>query len=217
MAHRGVLFLDEILEFKRDVLEVLREPLEEGKIKINRLYGSYELPCDFIMVGSFNVCPCGKSGLENGDVDGCNCSENQKMKYLNRMSKALRYRIDVYNYVPKVGYKEIRNNNEMYSSLKMKERVTKAIEFQRERLKGTKYKYNSEIRGRDVFELCRVSKNIERILENYFDLNSPSLRGYGKLIKISRTIADLDGNKDILEENILEGINYRRDYHGEIV
>lgn len=217
LAHRGVLFLDEILEFKRDVLEVLREPLEEGKIKINRLYGSYELPCNFIMIGSFNVCPCGKSGLESGDSDGCNCSDNQKMKYLNRMSKALRDRIDLYNYVPKVGYKEIRNNNEMYSSLKMKERVIKATEVQRGRLKGTKYKYNSEIRGKDVFELCRVSKNIERILENYFDLNSPSLRGYGKLIKISRTIADLDGNKDILEENILEGINYRRDYHGEIV
>ena len=195
----------------------MREPLEEGKIKINRLYGSYELPCNFIMIGSFNVCPCGKSGLESGDSDGCNCSDNQKMKYLNRMSKALRDRIDLYNYVPKVGYKEIRNNNEMYSSLKMKERVIKATEVQRGRVKGTKYKYNSEIRGKDVFELCRVSKNIERILENYFDLNSPSLRGYGKLIKISRTIADLDGNKDILEENILEGINYRRDYHGEIV
>lgn len=79
LAHRGVLFLDEILEFKRDVLEVLREPLEEGKIKINRLYGSYELPCNFIMIGSFNVCPCGKSGLESGDSDGCNCSDNQKM------------------------------------------------------------------------------------------------------------------------------------------
>ena len=217
LAHNGVLFLDEILEFKRDVLEVLREPLEDGRIKINRLYGNYELPCKFIMVGSFNLCPCGKSSLENSAVDGCNCTESQKVKYLNRMSKALRDRIDLYNYVPRIEYKEINTNNIEFSSNKMKERVEKAIEMQRNRLDGTNYRYNSEIKGKDIFELCRVSKNIENILENYFNINAPSLRGYGKLLKVSRTIADLDGNRDISEENVLEAINYRKDYCGEIV
>lgn len=217
LAHKGILFLDEILEFKREALEVLREPLEDGKIKINRLYGSYELPCNFIMIGAFNLCPCGKTSLEESVTDGCNCTENQKMRYLNRMSKALRDRIDLYNYVPKVGYKEIKRNNTVFTSAKMKERVNCAIERQKSRLKGTDYRYNSEINGKDIFELCRVSKNIENILENYFNLNNPSLRGYGKLIKVSRTIADLDGNKDISEENILEAINYRKDYYGEIV
>lgn len=217
LAHRGVLFLDEFLEFKRDVIEVLREPLEDRKIKINRLYGNYELPSDFIMVGSFNICPCGKGLLENNDIDGCNCTDIQKNRYLSRMSKAIVDRVDIFNYVPKVGYKDIKNTSSNYSSAKMKERVKLARENQHERLKGTSYKYNSEIKGKDVFELCRVSKGIEKILKSYFDINKPSLRGYGKLIKVSRTIADLENNKDISELNVLEAISYRKDYYGEIV
>ena len=99
----------------------------------------------------------------------------------------------------------------------MKERVIKAREVQRKRLRNTKYMYNSEIKGKDIFELCRVSKCVEEILKYYFNNSSPSLRAYGKVIKVARTIADLEGNKDILEGDVLEAISYRKNLKGEII
>ncbi|MGL4108026.1 YifB family Mg chelatase-like AAA ATPase [Clostridium sp. LP20] len=216
LAHNGVLFLDEILEFKRDVLEVLREPLEDRVVHINRLQGSFEMPSDFILVGAYNTCPCGKSSLD-GMNDSCNCSEGEKRRYLNRLSKALKDRMDLFNYVPRVEYSELRKESEHYSSKRMKYRVLKAREKQHERLIGTSYQYNSQIRGRDVFELCRISQRVEEILHAYFNSNKPSLRVYGKIIKIARTIADIDEKEDIVESNIIEAIGYRRDCNGEFV
>lgn len=216
LAHKGVLFLDEILEFKKEVLEVLREPLEEREVNINRVSGSYKMPADFILVSAYNNCPCGKSDIFNSD-DGCTCTEGEKRKYLNRLSKALKDRIDLFNYVPRVEYKELNVKQDNYTSSIMKEHVLLAREKQKERLKDTKYQYNSEIKGKDVFELCEVNKGTEKILEDYFNKNKPSLRAYGKIIKIARTIADLDGNYDILESNVIEAINYRLDSTGEYI
>lgn len=217
LAHRGILFLDEILEFKREVLEELREPLEEGTIKINRLYNNFVLPSDFILIGSFNLCPCGRKSYEDVGLEGCSCSDTQRSRYLNRMSKAIADRVDIYNYVPRVSYKEIKEKNNQYSSFEMKERVAIAREMQSVRYKNTSYKFNGEVRGKDVFEACRVSSMIEEILKGFFDFNNPSLRGYSKLLKVARTIADLNGQKDISEENVLEAISYRKNYSGDII
>ncbi len=217
LANNGVLFLDEVLEYKKEVLEALREPLEEGVIHINRVQGSNILKSDFLLCLSTNICPCGKGGLEDEYNSACTCSELEKRRYLNRLSKSLMDRIDILNYVPKVKYEELKEKDKIYTSQKMKERVIKAREVQRKRLRNTKYMYNSEIKGKDIFELCRVSKCVEEILKYYFNNSSPSLRAYGKVIKVARTIADLEGNKDILEGDVLEAISYRKNLKGEII
>lgn len=217
LAHNGVLFLDEILEFKREVLQVLREPLEEGKIRINRLQGYHELPADFILVGAYNICPCGKGTIEDIGDDNCMCSEGEKRRYANRLSKALKDRIDIFNYVPRVSFQDVEERCSKYSSKYMKEIVMKARNQQLERFKGTNYHYNSEVKGKDIFELFRLSNNIKYILEQYFNMSKPSLRAYGKVIKVSRTIADIEGNLEITEGNVIEAMGFRRDYNGEII
>ena len=217
LANNGVLFLDELLEFKKEVLESLREPMEEGIVHINRLSGSVVLPAKFIFVGCFNLCPCGRYVINNWNNNGCTCTEKQISRYLSRLSKALKDRIDIYTYVPKVEYKEISSKNDKSKGKNMKEKVEEARNIQKERLKGTNYIYNSEIRGKDIFELCKVNRKCKKILEHYFNSSNPSLRSYGKVIKVARTIADLQRLKDIKEENIIEAISFRKDYNGEII
>ncbi|MDD6795919.1 MAG: YifB family Mg chelatase-like AAA ATPase [Clostridiaceae bacterium] len=217
LANKGILFLDELLEFDKSVLEVLREPLEEKVIHISRYNNNYTFLADFLLVAAFNMCPCGKSSLNPKDNLECTCSEYEKERYLKRLSKALKDRVDIFNYVPRVQYKEINKKAGDFTSKLMKERVLKAREYQKKRLNKTKYNYNSEIQGRDIYELCRVNKKIENILKGYFNLARPSLRAYGKVIKIARTIADMDGKEDISESNIIEAIGYRRDLNGEII
>lgn len=217
LANKGVLFLDELLEFDRNVLEVLREPLEEKIIHINRLNNSYEFPADFLLVAALNMCPCGKSSLDPKDNSKCTCTDIEKSRYLKKLSKALKDRIDIYNYVPRVQYKEIKKKTDNLSSRILKEKVTKARSIQKERFKGTSYRFNSDITGQDIFEICRVTRENQKILKNYFGLANPSLRAYGKVVKLARTIADLDGCKDITEGNIIEAISYRRDINGEII
>lgn len=219
LAHKGVLFLDEILEFDRRTLESLREPLENGKVMINRLQGAYNLPADFLLVASHNLCPCGKSQgpIKIFESDKCVCSDSQIKRYLGKLSKALRDRIDIFNFVPKIKYSDIRNKDSGLTSKEMKEIVIRVREIQRERLKGTNYKYNSEIRGKDIFELCRIDKNIEEILECYFNTTRPSLRAYGTVIKVARTIADINKNRDISEGDVIEAISYRKDSYGNII
>jgi magnesium chelatase family protein len=155
--------------------------------------------------------------LDSLEDIGCTCNDMQKTRYINKLSKALKDRIDIYSYVPRVEYKEINNIKTEYISSKMKERVVRAREAQRARFDGSEYYYNSQIRGRDIYEFCRISRSVEKILENYFNNSKPSLRAYGKLIKLSRTIADLEGFKDITEGNIIEAMGFRKDYNGKIL
>lgn len=215
LAHKGVLYLDEILEFKKNVLEGLREPLEEGKIEICRNNNSISLPSDFIFIAATNLCPCGKYDLNNNN--GCNCNLSEINRYVSKMSKALRDRIDMFNYVPMVNYNQINNKERMPESKKMKEEVIRAREKQKERLKYTKYMYNSQIKGKDIFELCRINKKVEIILSQYFVNSKPSLRSYGKVVKVARTIADIEGLNDIDESCILEALEYRKDIDGKVI
>ncbi len=217
LAHNGVLYLDEILEFKKEVLEVLRLPLEEGVIRVDRLNERVEMPSKFQLIASFNPCPCGKKSIIPGEYDKCECSENEIRRYQKRLSKPLKDRIDIFNYVPSLKFEELKNKNLEDETENIKERVLKARDIQKDRLKGTSYKFNSDIKGKDIFNLCKISREGKEILENYFKINNPSLRGYGKVIKVAQTIADLELQEVIKKEHIIEAINYRKDASGEII
>ncbi|AGF55094.1 magnesium chelatase family protein [Clostridium saccharoperbutylacetonicum] len=214
LAHNGVLFLDEILEFKKEVLETLREPLEEKNVNINRISGSYQMPADFMLVGAFNP-------IENNEdkdfTDNKYYFNTRINKYNKKISSALLDRIDILNYVPRLNYEEIENNKDSYNSEVMRENVFRARETQKERFKNTGYKYNSDLRGKDIFEICRVDQRCTDILKQYYNTSNVSLRGFGKVIKLSRTIADIDNKKDILEGHILEAFSYRKNINGEII
>ena len=217
LAHNGVLYLDEILEFKKDVLEVLRLPLEEGIIRVDRLNERVEMPSNFQLIGSFNPCPCGKKSIVYGEEDNCECTDTEIRRYQKRLSKPLKDRIDMFNYVPSLKFDQLKNTNKKGETKEIKERVLEARKIQKERLKGTPYKVNSEIRGKDIFNLCKISEDAKEVLEYYFRTNNPSLRGYGKVIKVAQTIADLDFQNEIEREHIIEAITYRKDINGELV
>lgn len=214
LAHNGILFLDEILEFKKEVLEALREPLEEKCVNINRLSGSYQMPADFLLVGAFNPV----DNNEDRDSFQDQYYLNSKIKrYNQKFSSALLDRVDILNYVPRLNFEEIENQRDLYDSKVMRENVFKAREIQKERFKNTIYKYNSEIKGKNIFEICRVTNKCAEILKHYYNDSNVSLRGYGKVIKLARTIADIQGEKDISEGHILEAFSYRKNINGEII
>ncbi|MGL5353296.1 MAG: YifB family Mg chelatase-like AAA ATPase, partial [Clostridium sp.] len=167
LAHNGVLFLDEILEFKKDVLEVLREPIEEKVINISRLSGSYKLPSNFLLVGAFNPCPCG--GVNEGS---CVCTEWEKRRYLNKLSRAFLDRIDMLNFVPRIKVSDIEKKSNVYSknnTKSMKLKVELAREMQNARYKDTVYKYNSDVIGKDVMKLCKLSISSGELLQLYYE------------------------------------------------
>ena len=216
LAHNGVLFLDEILEFKKEVLELLRQPLEDKIINISRLKESYTLPSNFILVGTFNPCPCGKM-LDYDSGSTCTCSELEKKRYINKMSRALLDRIDILNFVPRIKCNEIIGEKDKITSDNMRQDVILASEMQSERFKGTKYRYNSEIIGKDVLTLCNISKSAKKVLEEYYSRYDITLRGYTKIIKVARTIADLEGSIEIMDYHIIEAMGFRKNIFGEII
>lgn len=214
LAHNGVLFLDEILEFKKEVLESLREPLEEKYVNINRISGSCVMPANFLLVGAFN--PVEKNE-DKGSADERYYLNCKTAKYSKKFSSALLDRIDILNYVPRLGYDEIDKRIDSYDSKVMKQNVLLAREIQKERFKNTPYKYNSEVKGKDVFEICKVNERCKEILKHYYNTGNVSMRGYGKVIKLARTIADIENSKEILEGHLLEAFSYRKNINGEII
>lgn len=214
LAHNGILFLDEILEFKKEVLEALREPLEEKVVNINRLSGSYRMPCDFLLVGAFN--PSEKNKSENFLGDKY-YSDDIIKKYSKKFSNALLDRIDILSYVPRLSYDELKRSKDSYTSKNMREKVLRARKLQEKRLRGTIYKCNSEIKGKDVKEICRINKKSGEILRYYYEETNMSLRGYTKIIKLARTIADIEEKDEIAEEHVLEALSYRKNINGEII
>lgn len=216
LAHNGVLFLDEILEFKKEILELLRQPLEEKVINISRVKENYTLPSNFILVGTFNPCPCGKL-LDHDSGMTCTCSELEKKRYINKMSRAFLDRVDILNFVPRIKLNEIDAKKDKINSDNMRHNVILAREIQKERFKGTKYRYNSEIIGKDVLNLCNINRNAKKVLEEYYRKYDITLRGYTKIIKVARTIADLDCSVEIMDYHIIEAIGFRKNIFGEII
>ena len=199
LAHNGVLFLDELPEFKRSSLEVLRGPLEDRVVSISRVQSSLTYPCNFMLVASMNPCPCGYFGDKERK---CKCTEQQIINYKNRISGPLLDRIDMHIEVSNIKF-EYLNSNKEESSEMIKERVNKARNIQLKRYEKFGIFSNSELTSKLIDEFCVLKPSSQIILEKYFKKNSLSARSYSRILKVARTIADLDESKNIEDSHIL--------------
>ena len=206
LAHNGVLFLDELPEFQKNVLEVLRQPIEDGVVNISRANASLSFPAKFMFIASMNPCPCGYYGDPEHD---CTCSQGNIDRYLGKISHPLLDRIDIHIEVLPVRYSDLQNDKKAESSFHIRKRVSMAREIQLERFKNKDYFNNSQIKNKDIKIYCKLSNSSESIMKEAFLKYKFSGRTYNKLLKVSRTIADLDGKKDIEDKHILEAIRYR--------
>lgn len=206
-AHNGVLFLDELPEFKKNVLEVLRQPLEDRKVTISRSKLSLEFPSSFMLVAAMNPCPC---GYYTDPTKQCSCTIPQIQKYLSKISGPLLDRIDIHIDVPAVKFKELLSSNQGESSKSIRERVTKAREIQLERFKEYPGIYsNAGMNSKLVKKFCQIDEMGEELLKNAITKLGLSARAYDRILKVSRTIADLEGSLKILPRHISEAIQYR--------
>ncbi len=206
LAHRGVLFLDEFPEFPRLVLENLRQPLEDGVITISRAQGTLSFPARFTLVASQNPCPCGYSS----DPDRtCTCSPMQVSNYQKKISGPLLDRIDLHVEVPRVKFEKLNKDELAEGSDKIRERVELARERQRVRLKDSSYETNSEMKNKDIKEFCKLNDQSVDLLRQAVAQMHLSARGYHRILKLARTIADLGGCDDILTEHVAEALQYR--------
>lgn len=206
LAHNGILFLDELTEYNRVVLEALREPLEEKEITINRLSGNYRYPCNFMFVASMNPCPCGYYGDEEKE---CKCTQLEIHRYLNRISGPLLDRIDIQIEVKKNKIEKMNSNFKAESSKRIKQRVNIARKIQNERYKSFGIKSNSELTTRLIGEFCNMNDDANMLLQRAFKMLKLSVRGYERILKVARTIADLDNEKIINAKHIAEAVQYR--------
>jgi magnesium chelatase family protein len=202
LAHNGVLFLDELPEFHRDVLEALREPLEEGRLVISRASGTMTFPANVMLVAAMNPCPCGFYGDPKRE---CRCSPNMITKYRNKISGPLLDRIDIHVEVPAVKYKEMAGEGTGETSAKIRPRVEAARFIQRERLKRT----NSRMSPKEIKEFCKLDEESQQLLKMAMTELNLSARAYDRILKVSRTIADLDLSENIQSQHISEAIQYR--------
>ncbi|MBO6126900.1 MAG: YifB family Mg chelatase-like AAA ATPase [Clostridia bacterium] len=205
LAHNGILFLDELPEFSRDSLEVLRQPIEEGKITISRVKSSFTYPCSVLLIVAMNPCPCGYYGHPNKI---CTCSKRTINKYLSRVSGPLLDRIDLHIEVPSVEFESISSYEESEKSELILKRVILSRNLQNQRYKSKKI-CNSKADLLKFKEYFEISPNSKKILQKAFEKMGISARGYEKILRISRSIADLENSEKILEEHILEAIQYR--------
>lgn len=208
LAHFGVLYLDELAEFKKDTLESLREPLEDKKVTITRTNYVIEFPSNFMLLASMNPCPCGFYGSKNNE---CKCTETQRKKYFHKISGPFLDRIDLKVEVPDVEYKKISggDNDKREKSVDVKKRVNNARRVQIERYKNDNIVSNSELTSDLIKKFCKIDNQASMLLEQAYYKFNLSVRGYNKILKIARTIADLDGEKEINTKHIAEAIQYR--------
>ncbi|HZK33434.1 MAG TPA: YifB family Mg chelatase-like AAA ATPase [Tissierellaceae bacterium] len=206
LSHNGVLFLDELPEFQKSVLEVLRQPLEDGFVTISRARASYTFPSKFMFVSSMNPCPCGYLG---DPFHECTCSQGSINRYLGKISNPLLDRIDIHIEISPVKYDDLKGENKEESSADIRERVNMARDIQLRRYKDINIFSNSEILNKDIKKYCKLNKESEKIMNQAFKKYKFSGRTYNKLLKVSRTIADLEGEENIGEKHVLEAIRYR--------
>lgn len=206
LAHNGVLFLDELPEFQKNVLEVLRQPIEDGVVNISRVNATITYPAKFMFIASMNPCPCGFLG---DPLHECTCSQGSIDRYLGKISNPLLDRIDIHIEVLPVEYKDLHNDTKSESSYVIRERVKRAREIQLERYKKDKIFNNSQILTKDIKKYCKLSPSSEKIMKQAFMQYKFSGRTYNKLLKVSRTLADLDGKENIEDIHVLEAIRYR--------
>lgn len=205
LAHNGVLFLDELPEFHRNVLEELRQPLEDNTVTISRVNGTMEYPSNFMLVASMNPCPCGYYGYS----DKCKCSANQINRYMGKISGPLLDRIDIQVEAAAVDYEKLQNVKPSETSETIKSRVKKAHKIQIERYKDENIFFNSQLSAAQIEKYCVLGKAENQLFKSAFDKLNFSARAYHKLLKLSRTIADLDNSENISSKHILEALQLR--------
>lgn len=206
LAHYGVLFLDEIPEFKKNTLEVLRGPLEDGEVTISRVNSTLTYPSNFVLIASMNPCPCGYYGT---DDNKCHCSEQMISRYVGQISGPLLDRIDLHIEVKPVEYKKISSDEQCETSAQIKSRVNKARKIQLERYKELNIYSNSELTPSLINKYCKLDTNSKELLRKAFEKLGLSGRAYGRILKVARTIADLDDSENIKQTHIAEAIQYR--------
>ncbi len=205
LAHRGVLFFDELPEFSPRTLEVLREPLEEKKIHLSRLDASITYPADFILVASMNPCPCGYYP----DRNRCTCSPTAIQNYSNRVSQALLDRIDLCVETSELSYSEIQRDQPEESSEKIRKRIERVHQMQRERYRKNSFSFNSQISGSELGDWCRLDRECLEFVEQKYEEYHLSARTYHKVLKVARTIADLDDEEMIRRRHLEEAFCFR--------
>ena len=205
LAHGGVLFLDELPEFSRSVMESLRQPLEDGVVRISRTYGDYEFPTEFMLLGAMNPCKCGYYP----DRNRCSCSEREVAKYMDKVSGPIMDRIDLQVRVNSVPFNEIHTDQKMESSAEIKKRVEAAVLIQRDRYKNESFSFNSQLSGKDIKKYCRLSQTNRNLLEEIYEKFQLSVRSYEKILKVARTIADLDKSDEIKEKHLMMAVGYK--------
>lgn len=206
LAHNGVLFLDELPEFRSDVLEVLRQPLEDGEVTVSRVAGTVTYPSRFMLVCAMNPCKCGWYGHPSGR---CRCTERDVRRYHSKISGPLLDRIDLIVEVPALDYEELSRRSSAERSADIKKRVNAAREIQRRRFGGDGTMCNAHIGSREMSEICALDAEGEALMHAAFDSMKLSARSYDRILRVARTIADLDGQKNISAEHIAEAIQYR--------
>ena len=206
LAHNGVLFLDELPEFQRDALEILRQPLEDGTITISRAVGSCTYPSNFMLVCAMNPCKCGYFGDPSGR---CTCTDQSVRAYRKRISGPLLDRIDLHISVPAVRYEHLRDRRPAESSAAVRARVNAARRIQQERYAGKGIYSNSQLQPGMMAELCPVTEAAQMLLQQAFDRLGLSARSYDRILKVARTIADLEGSGKIEQSHVAEAIQYR--------
>jgi magnesium chelatase family protein len=206
LSHNGVLFLDELPEFKKNVLEVMRQPLEEGRVTISRALSSLTFPSSFMLIAAMNPCPCGFYTDPNRE---CTCTMPQILRYRSKISGPLMDRIDIHVEVPAVKYRDLTGEISGEDSETIKARVNKARDVQRERFAGKKIYSNAQMTSRHLKKYCQIGENSKNLLEQAIDKLGLSARAYTRILKIARTIADLEGVEDIATHHISEAIQYR--------
>ncbi len=206
LAHRGVLFLDELPEFDRGVLEVLRQPMEDGRVTISRAKQTLTFPASFMLVASMNPCPC---GFATDPSKRCTCSPSQVRRYLMKVSGPLMDRIDIHIEVARLNYEELQSIDTGESSLRIRERVEKARQVQRERFYKESIYCNADMDQKHIRKFCVIPPDAKILLREAILKLNLSARAYDKVLKLSRTIADLDGSCSIKVEHVEEAIQYR--------
>ena len=207
LAHNGVLFLDELPEFRRDVMEALRAPLEDGNVTVSRVAGSLTYPCSFTLIGAMNPCPCGFYGHP---TKRCTCSPKAVAKYLGKISGPMLDRLDIHVEVPPVQYDELKDDGDSSeTSAEIKKRVDRARQIQNERYKDENITCNARLTPSQLKKYCILTEDAENILEAAFKKMGLSGRAYDRLLKVSRTLADLDESEYIESYHIAQAIQFR--------
>lgn len=206
LAHNGVLFLDELPEFHRDALEVLRQPLEDGVVTVSRVAGSANFPCNIMLIAAMNPCPCGYFGHP---TRSCTCTQYAIDRYLQKISGPLLDRIDMHVEVMPVEYDALAGEEKGEASAGILKRVLAARKIQQKRYEGTGISCNARLTSEKMREVCRLSMDADNLLRVAFERMGLSARAYDRVLKVSRTIADLAGSQNIEVEHVSEAVQYR--------